>query len=242
MQHTIKITFDEKIELYEEKKALYYDGMMGNDYVLVKNILTKFPQLINEVIDVPMDEEDAEIEDFSMGITPLLGAISFTNLMMVKMLIEDFYADINKGNYDKCTPIFHISYSLHNPKNQSNRNEIFDYLLSKNVDVNRAAITGKTPLMNATQCGDLDKVTKLLKHGADTKSMDLVGFNVFHWLGYYDGPQKTLEDKKNIDGIVQILLESGANLNSYTNEGMTPLEIAEEYEKPMVVKVFKQYL
>jgi len=226
------------IELYAEKRALFYDGMMGDEYDLVRSILKEHPKLINAVIDVPMDKEDEEDEYFEMsGQTPLLSAVAFSTLEMVKLLVEEFDADINKGNYSNFTPIIKLAYR----KDEKNEG-MADYLLEKGVDVNQALDTGKTPLMLAAQNGSVEMVTKFLAHGADIHAKDREGSNVFYWVGYYDGKMKTAEDEKNIDTLVKLLLEHGADLYHMDKNGMTPLKMADKYQKPMVAKVFRKYI
>jgi len=225
------------IEKWKEKKALYFDGMMDDDYELVRKILKNNPDLVNAAIDVPMDQDDIDDGIEIEGKTPLLEAISFSDLTMVKLLVEEFDAEINKGAYDYMTPIYKLSYH----KTQKTEGMV-DYLLNNGADVNIAIDTGKTPLMSAAQDGSMEIVKKLLEHGADANAKDLDDSNVFFWLGYYDGEQKTKEDEENIEAIVKILLEYGADINYVDKYDMTGLKMAEKYDNPMVAKVLKKYM
>jgi len=239
-------TFRDEIELYEEKYALYYDGIMDSDYALVRSILKKHPELINATIDVPMDEEDieeAEDGEFSRGKTPLHGAISYSDVEMVKLLVEEFHTDIDKGDYEEFTAIFKLSAKGIDTDEESYKyRKMADYLLDKGVDVNHAIYTGKTPLMLAAQAGNIYMVTKLLEYGANVEAMDRNDYNVFQWFGYYDGEEESKEDEETIETIVKLLLEYGADINNIDKYNDTPLDMAEQNDKFMVAKIFKKYM
>jgi len=225
----------EDIELYDEKRALYYKGMMHNDYALVRSLLQKNPELINADIDVPMDQEEIDDGEEMEGDTPLLGAVAFSDLIMIKILVEEFGADVSKGDYENHTPIYNLVSEL-----DQHSIEKAKYLLEKGADVNQAIYTGKTPLMLAAQYGNLEMVKELLKHGAEVSAVDNENGNIFYWVGYYNGDEKA-EDELKIDRIVQILLKNGANINHVDNDGFTGLKMSEVYGKPMVTKVLKKY-
>ena len=227
----------EDIELYDEKRALYYDGIMDSDYDLVRSILQKNPELINADIDVPMDQEDIDDGREMWGKTPLLSAVAFSDFKMIQILVEEFGADVKKGDYENDTAIYELAYEI-----DKKSIEKANYLLEKGADVNQADNTGKTPLMAAAQYGNLLMVKKLLKHSADATAVDENNSNVFYWIGYYDGKMETAEDEEIINAIIKVLIKHGADVNNIDNFGMTGLKMAEEYDKPMVAKVLKKYM
>jgi len=212
------------------------------DYAKTREILTEHPELLNAPIDSPSYEMDDEgnwtdvIDDEPSGYTPLLMALSFGDYKMFKLLIEEFGADVNQGNYENFTPIFKLSSS--NPLSSSEEKEktaedYLNLLYAHNVNVNNPIDIGKTPLMIASQRGNLYQVKKLLEHGADANAKDIYG-NVFNWMGNYTG------DKKDLDEIVKLLVEHGADINNKGNI-KTALDDALENNDILYEKILRKY-
>jgi ankyrin repeat protein len=68
---------------------------------------------------------------------------------------------------------------------------------------------GRTPLMQAANCGRMDMCAALIKHGADTKVCTDVGRNVLSY-ALSEGPERSGE---TIFGITKLLLESETPVN-----------------------------
>jgi ankyrin repeat protein len=90
-------------------------------------------------------------------------------------------------------------------------------LLDWGADVDVRSVDGATPLMNAVQNGDPDKITFLIEHGADVEARDLRGFTAMH-----RGAEGGRTD------VARLLLERGAALDPEA-QGQTPLSLAEAH-------------
>jgi ankyrin repeat protein len=81
-------------------------------------------------------------------------------------------------------------------------------------------------LLDASKKGDVEKVKKLLKEGADVNAKDRFGFTPLHYTalnGHFE--------------VVKLLIERGADVNAKTNGGWTPLRFAAIYGHFEVVKL-----
>jgi hypothetical protein len=81
-------------------------------------------------------------------------------------------------------------------------------------------------LLDASKKGDVEKVKKLLKEGADVNAKDRFGFTPLH----YTALNGHIE-------IVKLLIERGADVNAKTNGGWTPLRFAAIYGHIEIVKL-----
>ena len=90
-------------------------------------------------------------------------------------------------------------------------NTILDMLLSSGANVNVEDIHANSPIILATDKGCVHQVRKLIQVGADVNAK-IIGTSVLY----------CAVCKDNID-IVEILLKEGADINSTTIEGHTPL-------------------
>ena len=90
-------------------------------------------------------------------------------------------------------------------------NTILDMLLSSGANVNVEDIHANSPIILAMDKGCVHQVKKLIQVGADVNAK-IIGTSVLYCAVHKD----------NID-IVEILLKEGADINSTTIEGCTPL-------------------
>jgi ankyrin repeat protein len=218
-----------KKELDKIKYDLYYDGFMRNNHKKVYETLKQYPELIDADIEIPQEKGGK-----TNGDTPLLSSIAFSDVEMIKTLLEEFHTNPNIPDIDKG---FTALFSLSNI-NKIEKKEIVDILLEKGADVNLASHKGKTPLMLAAQFGHLWMVKKLLDNGADATLMDKNKSNALYWMGYYWGE----ENEALIDEIIKLLVEHGADLYAINDFGYTPLSLAKEYDAPLVEKVLLKYM
>ena len=109
----------------------------------------------------------------------------------------------------------------------------------------------KTPLMEATETGDVDSVSLLLENGADAQTVDINGISALHIAAEKGNESivKLLIDKGNVDvnsigksrrtalhlaahfdhiGLAKLLLKAKAKLNIQDIKGKTPLHLSAE--------------
>ena len=84
---------------------------------------------------------------------------------------------------------------------------------------------GNHPLDTAAVRGILDEVALLLSHGADIHAQGEHQYTALH----------SAVEQGHIH-VVEFLIEQGADLFSTTEDGMTPLELAEALEENIIAK------
>jgi ankyrin repeat protein len=108
---------------------------------------------------------------------------------------------------------------------QAGNTEVLKALLSTHADPNNRDGEGNTPLMVAAtkECAQM-----LLTAGADVNALDKAGYNVLiHQSESYGG---------NPIPVINLLLDYGANINVATKQGETPLMMAVDRERPLLVQ------
>ncbi len=213
--------------MIEKMKETLYEAIRDQKHQEVHGILIEYPELINEVIDKHCDKE------FQEGFTALLLALAFSDIPMVKMILEKFDADPNIGRNRNFTALFKLSGST-----KEDKKELVDILLKQGADVNVQLESGKTPLMLASQTGYLYMVKKLLLHDANASIKDRNNKNALAWMGHYSGE----EDEMLINEIIRLLVEHGADLYCVDAFEDTPLSLAREYNEPLVEKALLKYM
>ncbi|MGA1824139.1 MAG: ankyrin repeat domain-containing protein [bacterium] len=164
--------------------------------------LSKLKSIVNKGADINAVD--------SRGRTPLyLAALYGYPDIAAYLLTKE--ADPNKGASwkDNATP-------LHVAAKQGNV-EIVKLLLEKGVNPNIQTKHGVTPLHNAARHRKPKVVEILLGKGANIDAKDSFHKGVLH--GYEWSPEVSIELTK----VVQLLIAAGANVNSITKEGETPL-------------------
>jgi ankyrin repeat protein len=192
-----------------------------------------------------------------MGRTALIHAADWDDPQLVRLLLNAG-ADVNSRD----TPL--ITAAL------LNCTEIVKLLLDAGADVNakRGAIGG-TALMWAARGGTrgTETVKLLLNSGADVNAQDETGSTALMWAavrGHLETTQFFLDIRAGLNakgadddsarmiarmlvpsggdtGIVQILLDAGANVNIQNKYGQTALTWAKRYKDPEMVSVLVKY-
>ena len=91
---------------------------------------------------------------------------------------------------------------------------IAEKLLLEGANINVRYRNSITPLMIAVGRGDIDRVSLLVRHGADVKLKDRRGGTALHFLC------------ENAEEIIKVLVDNGANIDEEDNGNHTPLQTA----------------
>ena len=97
-----------------------------------------------------------------------------------------------------------------------------------------------TPIMWAAYQGDALSVDVLLRWGADVKKRDQAGLTALHWAVVRGAPSH-ISMKVKLIGVgnkmcMRRLIEEGAELNALTNDGKSPIKLAEEMKCSLVLQ------
>ena len=168
----------------------------------------------------------ANIDAFAPGYsTPLRTAIDFKHTELCKFLIS-CGANINvMKDEDGSTP-------LHSAIEKNNE-EICKLLILNGADVNARLTTNQiSPLYVAIFCAkNLNICSMLISAGADVKEKDFNGETLLHILASFTGTDSFMRQQ-----IIQLLIQSGACLNSRDVNGKTPEEKALAKKMIKIVK------
>ena len=87
-----------------------------------------------------------------------------------------------------------------------------------------------TPLHQAAQAGDIDKVRILISEGADVNAKDEFGITPLHEAAQYEYGHKD---------VVELLVTKGANVDAKTKQGQTALDLAYDSHRADIVEFLK---
>ena len=104
------------------------------------------------------------------------------------------------------------------------------YISQGKIPVNAVSLVNDTPLVWASENGNVECVTKLLDAGADPTIPESDGWSALHWAA-----------KKGYRNITILLLERGARRDQQDSRGYTPLDWAREREHWKVAKVLEMW-
>ena len=144
------------------------------------------------------------------GRTPLYLAALYGRAEITKYLLNNGADPLKRANWkDYATP-------LHVAATQGHLT-IVGMFVDKGVNVNCKTMNGITPLISAARHRKPEVVELLIKHGGNLNVKDSHGKGVLHG---YDWSKEVNDDlTKTID----LLITAGADVNSLSDEGETPL-------------------
>jgi uncharacterized protein len=147
--------------------------------------------------------------------------INKVNLM--KVLIEAG-ADVNIQNIRKRTALMMAI--------ERESQKVVNLLIASNADVNSVDRNGRTALMIACMNGSIDKARILLDKGSQVNLLDDEGSTAL----MKAVKLSTARNNHNVIGIIELLIQSGANINTKNFDGLTPLMMAASNGNEVIVK------
>jgi ankyrin repeat protein len=140
-------------------------------------------------------------------------------------------------------------FGIHNAARVGNVGRVAELLQQNPSLVNARDASGNAPLYCAIGYFELGVVEKLLEHGADVNAPDANGTTPLHIIaaGVPPNPPPPPKSLKSIDlqevhsQIARLLLARGANLQTRTAWGWTPLETVEKSNTTYMVRLLKEY-
>lgn len=146
------------------------------------------------------------------GRTPLHSAAAFGQTQMARFLLKRG-ADISAKDQYEHTPLYEAARGMYN------KNETVEFLISKGAETNRTIAiilkTGSTPLHEAAEKGETQRIKALIARGDDINALDNRGFTPLH-----------CSVKNGHKDAVELLVSRGANINAMDDMGITPLHAA----------------
>ena len=140
------------------------------------------------------------------------------DLERVKVLVVEQGDDKGKtcGPYDR-TPLYAASREGHLA--------VVRYFVEQGCNMEKADNNGFTPLITASGNGHLEVVRYLLEQGANRDKASDIGYTSLHWAAM----RGHLE-------IAKLLMVYGADLNARTNNGLSPIDLADDEEIEQAIR------
>jgi len=235
-------------------KSLDSGGFTPLLYAARENCLACVDVLLKHGADINLPDPD--------GVSPLLVAIMNSNWDLAKQLIEAG-ADLDQWDMYGEAPLY-TTIGLRNkidgghasidPLNTTTGTEIFHMLLDRGANTNmqlffRPAnqrgstnVRGTTPLIRASNAGDLEVINLLLEHGADAKLMTADRQTPIMAAIAGNSPEKQVLD------VIRVLHKAGTDVNVIglvnhreENRGGTALHFAARKRYKEVIKELASY-
>ena len=141
---------------------------------------------------------------------------------IARLLVQNG-ADVNALNNWGFTPLFHAAYGKHP--------EITRLFMANEADVNVQSVDGKTPLHLAVQSGNEEIIELIIKKVNNPNIQES---------SFLYTPLHIAADRGYV-AIVRVLMANGANPYIQDNNGLTPIEIAANYNYADIVEIFRTY-
>ncbi|KAL8670936.1 MAG: hypothetical protein Q9168_004551 [Polycauliona sp. 1 TL-2023] len=103
--------------------------------------------------------------------------------------------------------------------------ECIDILVANGVDIDAKDCGAATALHRASWSGNSVAAEHLIKRGASLWTESFIGTPLHHAVGSF------LWDEDRVLTTINVLLQYGADINSQTSDGMTPLHVASQYSQ-----------
>lgn len=109
--------------------------------------------------------------------------------------------------------------------------EAAQLLLEKGANPNSQDGTGRTPLMEAALRGRVELVKQLLEKNADPNLVDQQGYTALMCVN--------AKNPEDVEAIVKLLIEKGADVNAQAIDGNTPLKHALDLKLPGMIQALR---
>ncbi|WP_341748488.1 ankyrin repeat domain-containing protein [Candidatus Tisiphia endosymbiont of Dascillus cervinus] len=154
------------------------------------------------------------------GTTALQTAIVNNHLPVIKVLVEECKADINKTNLDGASPLYYSLGYWH----QAYKLAITKFLLEHNANIHAKTIFGDQPIHRASNLADVKAIKLLLDHGVSINEVNNDGNTPLHFLV---NAENTAEVDKRLTA-VKYLLERSASATIKNKEGKSAIDLAKD--------------
>lgn len=141
------------------------------------------------------------------------------HIEIVKLLI-DKGAEINTSDEIGRNPMIAAT--------EGNHVDIIEYLLSQGADVDGRGEGGRTPLMECANSYSPQAAKILIKSGTNINARSENGSTALHE-AIFSACEDYMEPEEN--ELIPLLIESGADTQQEDNEGISPLDLAEQYSE-----------
>ena len=162
----------------------------------------------------------------SAGETPLHVAMPSGHRWHAQLLLEKG-VDVNVRDNQGCTAFHYIM----DP-------ELVWALVKAGGNINERDFKGRTPLHHIVTRNYVGPVEELLKAGAQVGARDLEGATVLHLVGANPGRRRPIDD---VDRIVKMLVDGGADINALNERGETPLTVARINGNVRIVELLAKF-
>jgi ankyrin repeat protein len=130
---------------------------------------------------------------------------------------------LETDKYLRCNVLYHVSAYC--------PTEVVEAVLDKGVHIDGLSGSDWTALMVASYDGKEETVKLLVKRGANVNLVNDNGWTCLHCAGYSGASP----------GIITTLINAGCDPKAKTNEGTTPVDLANQYFHPETARLIEQF-
>lgn len=133
---------------------------------------------------------------------------------------------------------FGINYNIWSAIQNNDNISLTNIIINNKSIINLTNKKGQTPLILAYRENKLELVKSLIIYGADVNCRDNYGYTPLHisalykksiYLNYFNKNEELSNKIKYHNGIVELLISNGANVNSTNDNGDSPLHLASSH-------------
>ena len=161
----------------------------------------------------------------TFGRTPVFTACLYGHLSLLRLLVEEYGADINVKDEALSTPLMHMLQFC------VLRISMVQYLLERGAEVTSSNINGRTTLhLCVLKRANTEIARLLLEHGASVTAMDKDGETALH-----------IAVRRSNADVTRLLLKNGANTKLVNKDGKVPFVVACEKSCTSAIYLLLRY-